>query len=71
MVYKNTQEVVGFRLSAHGLQVYTAVPSGHPSNYEPGATLLNFSDRADTDGTTLYSVYNVHILLYYFAKLNQ
>ena len=26
-----------------------AVPGGHPSNYEPGATLLNFSDRADTD----------------------
>ena len=22
-------------------------PGGHPSNYEPGATLLNFSDRAN------------------------
>ena len=24
------------------------VPGGHPSNYEPGATLLSFSDRAQT-----------------------
>ena len=24
-------------------------PVGHPSNYEPGATLLNFSDRANHD----------------------
>ena len=24
-------------------------PGGHPSNYEPGATLLNFSDRANHD----------------------
>ena len=26
------------------------------NNYEPGATLLNFSDRADTDEKTPYSV---------------
>ena len=35
-----------------------AVPGNHPSNYEAGATLLNFSDQADTDETTPYSVYN-------------
>ena len=33
-------------------------PGGHPSNYEPGATLLNFSDRANHDEQTPYSVYN-------------
>ena len=33
-------------------------PGGHPSNYEPGATLLNFSDRANHDERTPYSVYN-------------
>ena len=27
------------------------------ANYEPGATLLNFSDRANTDERTPYSVY--------------
>ena len=32
-------------------------PSGHPSNYEPGATSLNFSDRANHDERTPYSVY--------------
>ena len=32
-------------------------PGGHPSNYEPGATLLNFSDRANHDERTSYSVY--------------
>ena len=31
-------------------------PGGHPSNYEPGA-LLNFSDRANHDERTPYSVY--------------
>ena len=35
----------------------TAVPGGHPSTYEPGATSLNFSDRADIDERTPYSVY--------------
>ena len=33
-------------------------PGGHPSNYEPGATLLNFSDKANHDERTPYSVYN-------------
>ena len=33
-------------------------PSGHPSNYEPGATSLNFSDRANHDERTPYSVHN-------------
>ena len=32
-------------------------PGGHPSNYEPGATLPNFSDRANHDERTPYSVY--------------
>ena len=32
-------------------------PGGHPSNYVPGATLLNFSDRANHDERTPYSVY--------------
>ena len=36
--------------------VYTA-PGSHPSTYEPGATSLNFSDRADIDERTPYSVY--------------
>ena len=31
-------------------------PGGHSSNYEPGATLLNFSDRANHDEWTPYSV---------------
>ena len=30
----------------------------HPSDYEPGATLLNFSDRAQTVERTPYSVYH-------------
>ena len=29
---------------------------GHPSNYEPGTTLLNFSDRANHGERTPYSV---------------
>ena len=33
-------------------------PGGHPSNHEPGATLPNFSDRANTDELTPYSVYH-------------
>ena len=33
------------------------VPGGHPYNYGPGPTLLNFSDVADTDGRMPYSVY--------------
>ena len=32
-------------------------PGGPPSNYELGATLLNFSDRANIDELTPYSVY--------------
>ena len=35
---------------------HMAVPGGHSSSYKPGATLLNFSDRTDTDETTPYSV---------------
>ena len=39
---------------------HLAVPGGHPSNYEPGATLLNFSDRAQTVERTPYSdVYGI------------
>ena len=36
---------------------HLAIPGGHPSNYEPGAKLLNRSDRANTDEPTPYSVY--------------
>ena len=38
--------------------VYTAPgsPGGHPSIYEPGATSLNFSDRANIDERTPYPV---------------
>ena len=35
---------------------HLAVPGAHPSNYEPGAKLLNFSDRAQTVERTPYSV---------------
>ena len=35
---------------------HLAVPGGHPSNYERGATLLNFSDRAQTVERTPYPV---------------
>ena len=38
-------------------------PGGHPSNYEPGATLLNFSDRANHDERAPYSVLLQHCLL--------
>ena len=38
-------------------------PGGHPSNYEPGATLLNFSDRANHDERTPYSVYKWSCLI--------
>ena len=43
----------------HECQQHLAVPGGHPSNYQPGATLLNFSDRANHDGQTPYSVYMI------------
>ena len=35
---------------------HLAVPGGHPSNYKPGTTLLNFRDRAQTVERTPYSV---------------
>ena len=35
---------------------HLAVPGRHPFNYEPGTTLLNFSDRDNTDELTPYSV---------------
>ena len=38
-------------------------PGGHPSNYEPGATLLNFSDRAQTVERTPFSAYSKMIQL--------
>ena len=34
-------------------------PGGNPSNYESGATSPNFSDRANHDERTPYSVYGV------------
>ena len=39
------------------------VPGGHPSNYQPGATLFNSSDRANHDERTPYSVYKWRLLL--------
>ena len=53
-----SDEPSDLRGSLNPTLVYTAPgsPAGHPSNYEPGATLLNFSDQADTDETTPYSV---------------
>ena len=46
---------------------HLAVLGGHPSNYESGATLLNFSDRANHDERTPYSVYksDQHLFLWY------
>ena len=35
-------------------------PGGHPSSYEPGATSLNFSDRANHDERTPYSYYHLY-----------
>ena len=51
---------------------HMAVPGGHPSNYEPGATLLNFSDRANTDELTPYSVCYLYscVGIYICAKVN-
>ena len=40
----------------HECMQHLAVLGGHPSKYQPGATLLNFSDRAQTVERTLYSV---------------
>ena len=37
------------------------MPGGHPSNYVPGPALLNFSDRANNDELTPYSVYGMYI----------
>ena len=48
---------------------HLAVPCGHPSNYEPVATLLNFSDRADTDEQTPYSVYCFNAAPTWFTRL--
>ena len=46
-------------MTSRCLSVYSSwcVPGGHPSNYGPGPALLNFSDRANTDELTPYSVY--------------
>ena len=42
-------------VSVYSLQ-HLVVPGGHPSNYGPGLALLNFSDRANTDELTPYSI---------------
>ena len=39
-------------------------PGGHLSNYEPGATFLNFSDRANHDERTPYSVYDYILITF-------
>ena len=43
-------------------------PGGHPSNYEPGATSLNFSDRANHDERTPYLNMLTLKALSYFVK---
>ena len=50
-------EVILRTTEPHECIQHLAVPGGHTSNYEPGATLLNFSDRAQTVERTPYSVY--------------
>ena len=49
---------------------HLAVPGGHPSNYEPGATLLDFSDIANTDELTPYSVGLYIRFINVFSKVN-
>ena len=44
-------------------------PGGHPSNYYPGATSLNFSDRANHDERTPYSVFNFSMATIYDERL--
>ena len=44
---------------------HLAVPGGHPSNYEPGVTLLNFSDRAQTVERMPNSLWKVSIYAKY------
>ena len=47
---------------------HLGVSGGHPSNYELGATLFNFTDRANTDELTPYSVsskFCLDFMLYY------
>ena len=43
------------------------VPGGHSSNYGPGPALPNFSDRANTDELTPYSVYKICYLTVSFG----
>ena len=43
---------------------------GHPSNYGPGPVLLNFSDRADTDELTPYSLYEMHFWFYVYRYIS-
>ena len=55
--------------------VYTAPCTGSPrrspiqlSDYGPGLALLNFSDRANTDELTPYSVYNCKTSVFYLKS---
>ena len=58
------------------LTPHLAVPGGHPSTFEPGATLLNFSDQGDratnTDELPPYSESNetTYYLLGHFYIAN-
>ena len=54
-----SDEPSDLRGSLSPTMVYTAPgsPRRSPTTYEPGATSLNFSDRADIDERTPYSVY--------------
>ena len=59
-----SDELSDLRGSLSPTSVYSTwqSPGGHPSNYEPGATSPNFSDRANHDERTPYSVYKHEIV---------
>ena len=55
-VHKSGLKPDSFHFSEpHECIQHLVVPGGHPSNYEPGATLLNFSDRANHDERAPYA----------------
>ena len=46
------------------------MPGDHPSNYGPGPALLSFSDRANTDELTPYSVYDDEVKKFSEMRVN-
>ena len=49
---------------------HLVAPDCHPSNYAPGPALFNFSDRADTDELTPYSVLMRAVLWFLQHRFN-